>query len=76
MVPERTGLFFAKQDEEHLAAALARFETLSFDPQVLREHAAGFGREAFRAKMRAFLDGVVADRDPEHATLPYAEAAE
>ena len=74
VVPERTGLFFAKQDEEHLAEALARFELLRFDPQVLRDHAAGFSREAFRARMRAFLNGVVAKREPE--PLPYAEAAE
>ncbi len=79
VVPERTGVFFARQTEDDLAAAIARFETLEpgFEPRVLRAHADGFGREAFRAKVRAFMDGVVAARPPASGNgVSYAQAAE
>ncbi len=75
VVPERTGLFFAPQTADGLAAAIARFETMEtrFDPQALREHAASFSREAFRHRIRTFLDTVAPERNVAEIC---AEAAE
>lgn len=55
IIPGRTGLFFAEQTADSLLAALKQFETMTWDPTVIRRHAAGFSRPAF---LQAFADAV------------------
>lgn len=47
----RTGVLFADQTPQAMAAAIERFETMSFDPEEARRHAAGYGRERFQEEM-------------------------
>ncbi|MBI5422275.1 glycosyltransferase [Candidatus Peregrinibacteria bacterium] len=46
-----TGLFFENQTSEDLAKAIARFETMEFDPKAIRKHAEQFDTEKFKAKI-------------------------
>ncbi len=56
--PGETGLFFAEQTVDALKEALARFEGVEhrFEPEAIRRHACGFGRDVFRRSMKAFID--------------------
>ncbi len=47
----RTGVLFTEQDAAALAGAIERFEQLALDEAAMRENAARFGRERFRAEM-------------------------
>ena len=50
-----TGVLFEPQTADALAAAIARFESLTIDPAAVRENARGFGRDRFRAQMAAVI---------------------
>ena len=56
----RTGLFFDQQTPEALMEAVARFESTSFDPQVISTHADLFSRQrclsAFRLLFVEYRD--------------------
>jgi len=56
VVEGRTGLFFREQTSEALAAAIERFETLDFDPAVIRRHAEQFDTTVFRKQLVEFID--------------------
>lgn len=47
----RTGVLFGAQTPESLAGAIARFERLELDTEVIRDNARRFGRDRFRAEM-------------------------
>ncbi len=51
VIDGRTGVLFDEQTPESLAAAIERFEEMSFDPDAARENARRFGRERFREEM-------------------------
>ena len=51
----RTGVLFAEQSSESLAAAIERFEALDLDPRDARENARRFGRARFRDEMAAVI---------------------
>ena len=51
-----TGVLFHEQTSESLAEAIRRFETLHFDPAVIRRHAQRFDRRAFEREFVAFVD--------------------
>ena len=53
----RTGVFFREPTPESLAEAVHRLEQQTFDPLILRRHAAQFGRERFCREMDAVLTG-------------------
>jgi glycosyltransferase involved in cell wall biosynthesis len=57
---EPTGLFFAEQDADCLAAAIERFEQHreDFDPAAARQQALHFNPRRFADELFAFLDGV------------------
>jgi len=61
-----TGLFFHEQTPEALVDALRRFELTGWSAEKIRAHALRFGEGAFRAEMRAFVDGARAS-GPEAA---------
>ncbi len=50
-----TGVLFAEQSADGLAAAIERFEALTLDEQAVRENARRFGRERFRAEMASVI---------------------
>ena len=74
-----TGTFFQRPTEDALVAAIERFETIEshFDPQAIRQHARGFGRDTFRRKLKAYIDLCLSEvtGDPVVA-VPFADAAE
>ncbi len=54
--PGVTGLFFREQTKEHLIEALKRFSSSDFEPKVIREKAMKFDQEAFKIKIRKFIE--------------------
>ena len=50
-----TGILYEEPGVEGLCAAIERFESTSFDEQVLRERAAAFSPERFRREISEFL---------------------
>jgi len=63
-----TGLFFDRQDEDSLIAAVRKFDAMgdAFTPQNCRDHARQFSRAAFREKFLALV---------EEERLRFAQAA-
>ncbi len=53
-----TGVLFAEQTVESLAAAIERFEANSarFERKALRDHAMAFNRDVFKRKMASFVN--------------------
>ena len=51
-----TGTFFHEQTTDSLVEALKRFESMTFDKQVLRAHAQKFDDEVFKARIKAFVE--------------------
>lgn len=51
-----TGVFFGEQTASSVQEAVRRFETLSFDPKVVREHAERFSAPRFRDEFRSFTE--------------------
>jgi glycosyltransferase involved in cell wall biosynthesis len=50
-----TGVFFAAQDAEAMAAAMERADSISFEPEALRAHAQRFDRSEFLWRWRELL---------------------
>lgn len=51
----RTGCFFNAPTVESLCGAIEEFESLTFDEQTIRQHAAGFDKCVFRQRFVNFL---------------------
>ena len=51
IVDGRTGVLFERPDAELLAEAMARLDRLAWDPELISEHAAGFGESRFAARL-------------------------
>lgn len=50
-----TGVLFHEPTVDSLVAAVERFETLRFDPQVIRRHAERFDTSVFRQRLTEFV---------------------
>ncbi|MDK7674254.1 glycosyltransferase [Weeksella virosa] len=50
-----TGKLFDEQNKNSLNLCIAEFEKLTFDPEVIRQHALKFSRENFEQKMKAYV---------------------
>jgi glycosyltransferase involved in cell wall biosynthesis len=57
-----SGVFFAEQTVEAIIDAVKRLAEINLDPQNIADHAQQFGREQFLKKMRAHIDGLLAER--------------
>lgn len=57
-VTSETGIFFNEQTPEALIEAVKKFESLTFDPAVIRANAERFGREVFKARMTQLVSSV------------------
>ena len=61
VIDGETGVLFEAQTVESLSAAVKHFNTLRFDPEVIRCHAETFSTEAFKNKLTAFIEEKYAD---------------
>ncbi len=68
-----TGVFFDRQEVNHLTAAIKRFEAQEWSAKTLRSHAENFGIDVFKLRFRQFLARVDAPV-PDDAFLPLAAA--
>ncbi len=50
-----TGIFFREQHPQQLCDAVKRLSSYTFDPEVIRKHAARFDRSIFRERMKRFI---------------------
>ncbi len=58
VIPGKTGLFFYKQDVQHIINAVKEFLSKedSFDPQYIRQNAERFPRSRFEIEFKTFVD--------------------
>jgi glycosyltransferase involved in cell wall biosynthesis len=61
VIDGETGVLFEEQTVESITAAVKRFNTLKFDPGIIRAHAETFSTETFRQKLTTFIDEKYAD---------------
>lgn len=52
----KTGLFFNEQTVSSLEKAVQTFETIKFDPIIIRENALRFSKERFENEIKEFVD--------------------
>ena len=74
-----TGVFFDEQSVDALVTAIESFEAIedTFDPQAIRQHARGFGRELFRRKLKNHIDACVRQSSGKRLReTSYVEAAQ
>ena len=55
----RDGIFFYEQTPSALQEAIKKFESASFDPQKLREHALRFDKKLFKHKISQAIRNVI-----------------
>ena len=58
-ISEQTGVFFYPKTEEALQQTIQEFDARRFDSQFIQQHAAQFGIDVFRQKMRETLEGKI-----------------
>ena len=56
-----TSVFFDIQTPDAIVEAVAKFETLTFDPSFIRNHAEQFSESAFIGKLRRFVEEKYSD---------------
>lgn len=56
VVENKTGIFFEKQSVDSLNTAIEKFETMEFDPQMIRKHAEQFDKKIFRENLYYFIE--------------------
>jgi glycosyltransferase involved in cell wall biosynthesis len=61
----KTGVFFKEQTTNSLKEAINHFETLTFNPKEIREHALQFSKERFEREIKAFVN----EKYQEHQNL-------
>lgn len=55
IVKDKTGIFFKKQNTNSLIEAVERFESMTFDPKIIRQNAEKFDRKIFKEKIRKLI---------------------
>ncbi len=61
VVEDRTGIIFRDQTLANLSEAIQRFESGTFVPRAIREHAVQFDRSVFKDSLRVFIAEKVKD---------------
>lgn len=56
VVNEKTGIFFSDQTEEKMKEAINKFQSMTFDKNVIRKHAEGFDEEIFKQKINNYIN--------------------
>src|SRR2546430_1396441 len=62
VAPGMSGIFFADQTVDAISSTVRRLDSMEIAPQKIVTHARQFGREQFFEKMRAHIDGLLAQR--------------
>jgi len=62
VAPGMSGIFFADQTVDAISSAVRRLDSMEIAPQKIATHARQFGRDQFFEKMRAHIDGLLAER--------------
>jgi glycosyltransferase involved in cell wall biosynthesis len=65
VIEGKTGVFFKEQTAQSLKEAILYFETQTFNPKEIREHALQFSKERFENEIKAFVD----EKYQEHQNL-------
>lgn len=63
VVDGETGVYFESQSPKAIVNAIARFETMHFDRNRIRENSESFSRQTFRDRFGSFLAQVLRERD-------------
>jgi glycosyltransferase involved in cell wall biosynthesis len=66
VIDGETGVLFDEQSAKALVAAVKRFQTLTFDPAKLREHAKKFDVAVFERQLREFVDSAYVKFTTKH----------
>jgi glycosyltransferase involved in cell wall biosynthesis len=61
-----SGVFFPEQTVEAISSAVRNLAGIEIDPAKIAAHASQFGRDQFFQKMRAHIDGLLAERVRAH----------
>lgn len=56
VVENETGFFFEEQSAEKIKEAVLHFQTKTFDPKVIREHAVKFSKNRFEKEIKQFVE--------------------
>jgi glycosyltransferase involved in cell wall biosynthesis len=56
VIDKKTGIFFKEQNPLSLIGAVEKFQTMKFDPLLIRKHAESFDRKIFNEKILDFLE--------------------
>ena len=75
VVANKTGIFFARQDVGALLEAIACFEKMTFDRQIIKAHAETFGVAIFQERILAFVQEKLAEHRCEFGLPAIAELA-
>lgn len=59
VIDKKTGLFFEQQTVESLVAAIKKFETLEFSPEVCRKQARKFSKDSFKSQIKSYIEKLV-----------------
>jgi glycosyltransferase involved in cell wall biosynthesis len=70
VIDGETGVHFTTQTPAALAAAVRRFETLTFDPERIRQNAARFSSQVFRARFSSFVERAYHEWRASHGRDP------
>lgn len=58
-----TGILFPEQTVESLMLGVSRFETLKFDPQIIRAHAETFSKDVFKTSFKKFVEKKIIEKN-------------
>jgi glycosyltransferase involved in cell wall biosynthesis len=53
----KTGIFFTRQTKESLKKAIARFDTISFKPEIIKANAQKFSQARFKKQIKELIRG-------------------
>lgn len=66
VVDQKSGLFFPQQSPASLIEAVKRFETMTFDPHVIRESVRRFNKERFQKEFKEKIQKKVEEHHENH----------
>ncbi len=68
-----TGLFLEEQSWEELSNQIVRFDPTQFDPKVIREHALAYDTEAFKERIREYVESSLKEWHGEESGCGFAD---
>ncbi|MCS7464259.1 glycosyltransferase [Paenibacillus doosanensis] len=61
-----SGVFFREPSADSLIQSLKHFNTLSFDSQIIRQHADQFNETRFKNQISSFIDNAIKQKEQPH----------